>query len=441
MSRTTAPPLALSYRVRTLELPSARGEDGYVERIADQPLDRTTFHELKDVARHVGVTPAFKEIVDYFGTPPGHTPPGFRIDMSLEPEGLLQFDLRRDISYLSDGVKRPTNLLFSADSANPYEIEPVSDLVANLTCNPAIIYDLFINNPAANVGDKYRSRDEVMSEIGRILGPGSDISVELNDPFADIGAILEEAEHFREMLSPWRVVIKVPHMGPVNRDNVGQLLSGDKHLDRRFWEPPTEDAFRAHNLALTLHDHGFRVNFTLMFEPYQTQLALQAKPYFINSFIRHRLAQSRRMQGLLDAYAASGDKKLLLTLRDYLIANDYLATTDADYDLEEVRRLAEQVVTYRRIRTDEGADGLDSVRQNLRALRSANLPDTRLIVCSIEGPNNYPDIDRLLSSDEFADMSQRVVLTTEPAYLARFASTNQVISYQRRFMTAAHGQS
>lgn len=37
-------------------------------------------------------------------------------------------------------------------------------------------------------------------------------------------------------------------------------------------------------------------------------------------------------------------------------------------------------------------------------------------------------------------MSRRVVLTAEPRYLARFASANQIVGYQRRFMTAAQGQ-
>ena len=52
----------------------------------------------------------------------------------------------------------------------------------------------------------------------------------------------------------------------------------------------------------------------------------------------------------------------------------------------------------------------------------------------------YPDIDRLLATDEFADMTRRVMITAEPNYLARFTSANQVISYHRRFMTAAQGQ-
>src|SRR5665647_485954 len=183
------------------------------------------------------------------------------------------------------------------------------------------------------VGNRFKDRDEVMTEIGRVLGPGADISVELNNPFEkDLGKILEEAEHFREMLSRWRVVIKVPHTGPVNAENVGQLLTGNKRLDRRWSEPATEDAFRGHNLALMLHEHGFRVNYTLMFDPHQTQLALQARPYFINSFMRHRFIQTTRMATLLDGYAASNDPALLVALRDYMIQTDYLAGTDTDYD-------------------------------------------------------------------------------------------------------------
>ncbi len=34
-------------------------------------------------------------------------------------------------------------------------------------------------------------------------------------------------------------------------------------------------------------------------------------------------------------------------------------------------------------------------------------------------------------------LSDRLVITAEPGYLARFTSTNQVVSYQRRFMNAA----
>ncbi|RYV52962.1 transaldolase family protein [Pengzhenrongella frigida] len=441
-TRADVPVAQPTYRIRTLNLPPVVGHEAYVRRVLDQPLTYPTFLELSGVARHLGVTTELKDVVDYFATPAGHTPPGFRIAWAVQSGGLLEADLVRDLSYDVDGALRPTNLLFSADSANPYEIAPIAGLVANLTCNPGIIYDLFLKNPAANVGGVFKDRDEVMAEIGRILGPGCDISVELNNPFdPDFARIMDEVDKFREMLSRWRIVIKVPHTGPVNADNVGQLLSSDKHLDQRWWEPSTVDAFRGHNLALRLREQGIRVNFTLMFEPYQAQLALQARPYFINAFIRHRLMQSTRLADLLDDFAATEDPSVLASLRTYLIQQDYLARTDTDFDLTEARQMAEQIVAYRQVRSAAGVDGLDAVRHNLRVLRSANLPDTRLIVCSMEGPRNYPEIDRLLASDEFADMSRRLVLTAEPGYLARFTSTNQVVSYQRRFMTAAQGQS
>jgi hypothetical protein len=57
----------------------------------------------------------------------------------------------------------------------------------------------------------------------------------------------------------------------------------------------------------------------------------------------------------------------------------------------------------------------------------------------MEGDYNYPDIDDLLAEPEFLGMNDRVVITAEPNYIARFTSTNQVTSYQRRFMNAAKG--
>lgn len=50
---------------------------------------------------------------------------------------------------------------------------------------------------------------------------------------------------------------------------------------------------------------------------------------------------------------------------------------------------------------------------------------------------NYRDLDKLMTDPEFADVVDRLVITAEPEYLARFASANQVVSYQRRFMNAA----
>ncbi|HSN43404.1 MAG TPA: transaldolase, partial [Propionibacteriaceae bacterium] len=121
--------------------------------------------------------------------------------------------------------------------------------------------------------------------------------------------------------------------------------------------------------------------------------------------------------------------------------SDMLGADDGDYDLGKVRERAAWYVTYRHYRLPEGADGLDMARHSLRVLRNSHLPDTRLILCSMEGDSMYPDIDLMLAEPEFQDMTDRVVVTAEPRYLARFASASHVVSYQRRFMTAARGHS
>ena len=318
--------MVIKSSIRNLGFTPVSGEENYVERILDLPLEGREFKELAKAADYIGVTREFRKVIDYFKVPAGETPAGFEVELELSADRVLRANLKRNISYDKNGRKRPTNLLFSADSANPYEVAPVSGMLANLTCNPGIIYDLFINNPKANVGNKFKTRDEVMEEIGRILGPGCDISVELNDPFKKSDAeILEEAAKFKEMLSEYRVVIKVPHTGPVSRRNVDELLTGERRLSRRYDDVATEDAFRGHNLALMLHEHGYRVNFTLMFEPAQTALALQARPYFINSFIRHRLMQSQEIKKYLGIYQMTGEKKYLEELRAYMIGKDYFA--------------------------------------------------------------------------------------------------------------------
>ncbi len=416
-------------------------EEQYVKRVQDVEIPFSLYQQIRSIGKRLGVTKNFREIIDYFQVPPDETPPGFRIEFLLDRDGVIRADLVRDISYDKNGVKRPTRFLFSADSANPYEVAEIKGLIANLTCNPGIIYDLFINNPKANVGGKFKTRDEVMREIGNILGPGCDISVELNNPYEeDTSKLLEEAARFREILSPYRVVIKVPHTGPINVRNYHELLEGAKQFSLRYNEGSTKDFLRGHNLALLLREHGYRVNFTLMFEPYQTALALQAKPYFINSFIRHRQNQSLEIRKLLSLYQNTEDPSYLKTLRTFLVEKDYLPPKDREMDLLEVKKLAERILEYRQVKEEERYDGLDGVRYNLRLLRHANLPDTRLIICSMEGDYNYPDIDRLLTEPEFADMGDRILITAEPEYLARFTSSNLVISYQRRFLNAARGQ-
>ncbi len=430
----------INFTLRSLNLPAARGKEAMVNRVLDKMIGIEAYTVLKQASKYLSVTERFEDVIRTFAVPEGETPAGFRVECYLGDEGVLKADLVRDIGYDKDGMKRATKTIFSADSANPYEVAPVSALLGNLTCNPGIVYDLFINNPKANVGNKFKTLEEVITEIGNVLGSGCDISVELNNPFEkDFNKILDECEKFKEILSPYRIVIKVPHMGPVNGENVSELLTGDKRFGVRYDESPTEDALRSHNLALRLREHGYRINYTLMFEPYQTALALQAKPAFINTFVRHRLMQSEQMKNLLSFFGLTRDRKYLEELRAFMLKVDLLSKNETEKDLLAVKNYAEDLLAYRNFDNEQGRDGLDMARHNLRLLKQNNLPDTRLIICSMEGPNNYPDIDRMLTEPEFADVADRVVITAEPGYLARFTASSQVVSYQRRFMNAVAG--
>ena len=415
-------------------------DEDYVRRALGKNISFREYEFLSKAIRYIGVSPRFRQVIEYFKVPAGETPAGFRIEYNMRENQILEIDLVRDISYDKNGDKRATKFIFSADTANPYEVEPIKDLIGNLTCNPGIIYDLFINNPKVNIGQKFKNRNEVMSEIGKILGPGCDISVEVNNPFADFSQILEEAEEFKEMLSEHRVVIKVPHTGPVNKNNVNQLLEGDKKLSTRYNAASTADYLHGHNLALKLQEKGYRVNYTLMFEPWQTGMALQAKPYFINSFVRQRMGVTTYINGMLEAYEKTYDDRFLQTLRSFMMDWDFLSKEDGEADLRLVEKMARETIAYRKFNEKEGLDGMDGVRHNLRMLRHCNLKDTRLIICSIEGSRNYPELDKLMAEKEFEDMVDRIVITTEPNYLAQFTSAPQIITYQRRFMNAANGE-
>ena len=422
------------------EIQIVSNDEGYVRRALHQNISLEEYEFLLKRIRYIGVSDRFRDVIDLFKVPEGETPAGFKIEYNMKENQILEIDLVRNISYDKNGLKRPTKFIYSADTANPYEVEPIKHLIGNLTCNPGIIYDLFINNPQANVGHKFKTRNEVMSEIADILGPGCDISVEVNNPFADFEQILEEAEEFREMFSDYRMVLKIPHTGPVNAENVGELLAGVKKLSTRWNQAATKDYLYGHNLALKMKEHGFRVNYTLMFEPWQTGMALQAKPYFINSFVRQRFGVTTYINGLLNAYQTTYDDRFLQALRSFMIEWDFLSKNDQDVDLRLVEKVARETVEYRKINEREGFDGMDGVRHNLRMLRNSNLEDTRLIICSIEGSRMYPELDKLMTEDEFKDMTDRIVITTEPSYLAQNTSAPQIITYQRRFMNAANGE-
>ncbi len=377
-----------------------------------------------------------RAVVEEFRVPEDELPAGFRVVVRRTGDRHV-LDLVRDIGHDRNGRRRPTPLLFSVDSIDPHEVAPCAPFVANLTCNPGIVYDLFLNNPEANVGGEFETLDEVLRALADILGPGCDVSVELHNPFeSDLGKILEEVARYEEILTRHRLVVKVPHTGPVNAASVPELLEGSGRHQRRYNQGATADYLAGHALALELESRGYRVNFTLMFEPHQTPMALQARPYFINAFLRNRLAATSMFTGLMAAYEATGNAVFVTQMRDFMIANDYLAPADADMDRLDV---LEAVRTLLRLReAGRGPDdGLDNVRQSLRWLETSNLDDSRLILCSMDGESMYPDIVRMLAEPEFLPMHHRVLLTTDPAYLARWSSTPQVISYQRRFMKAA----
>lgn len=415
-------------------------DESYVLRLANHGIDSELYKELKEQVRFLGVTDNFKEVIDYFKVPEGETPAGFRVEYELEGDGLCRADLVRDISYDKNETKRPTKFLFSADTANPYEVQHIKNMIANLTCNPAIIYNNFINNPKANVDGKFKTRDEVMKELARILGPGVDVSVELNDPFGSSEEqILEEAAYFKEILSKHRVVIKVPHTASVNKDNVKELLTGDKKFYRAYNQGETKDRLRGHNLAIMLKEHGYRVNFTLMFDPFQTALALQVRPYFINSFVSARMTQSKHMTGLLKAFESTGDKAFMDMLKQFMLENDYIGANQADMDMLEVKNSAEALLKYRKYE-DKNSDGLDGFRHNLRQLSRLNNTDTRLIICNFQGCDIYQYADKVLMEEEFKDVIDRVVITASPEILSEYASSPLVIQYQRKFMNAAAGQ-
>lgn len=414
-------------------VPAAGQEEDY-DRVKNFPVDLEDFIRLKPLVKFIGVTKAFQEIVRFFHAGPGETPAGFRAEYELEPGGCLTVDLKRDIGYGKNSEKRPTGMLFSADCADPYKIRAFKSVLANVTTNPSIIYDRFINDEKANVGHRFTTREQVLRELADIVGPGVDISVELNHPFAEEKEVLEEAEKFKEILSPYRLVVKVPHLGPVTSENMGQLLDGTFPL--RFNCAATESAFRSHELAAMLADHGYRVNFTLMSEPHQTAMALQVKPSYINTFMRNRYHHSERIDNLLKCYKATEDETYLKNLRTYLIDSYYLSAGDTNMSLFEVKRMGEWLLKYRGWHDHRGEDGLDQARYSLRQLKHSNLPETRLIICSMDG-EMYSMVDQMLMEEEFADMADRVIISASPDYLAGFTSSPAVLEYNRSFIAAA----
>lgn len=406
-------------------------EQEMIKRIEGIEIPIEEYFYYKEFLGYVGITDEFRKVVKLFDTPEGQTPAGFRKEFVYSTDGMLQVNLVRDIAFGENGIRRPTNVLFSANTANPFEIATMKDFIANVTTNPSLIYSQFLNNPKANIGGQFKDSYEVLKELSELVGPGVDISVEITDPFAEEEKILEEIAKNEEVLTKYRLVVKVPHTGPLNKENINDYINGKYPA---LEEGRSVDYFRGHNLAYRLQEKGYRVNFTLMSDPHQTALALLAKPYFINAFVEKRTDQTRGLVDLLDKYNKSRDKQYYEQVLKYMKRVNLLGSEDQDADkaMEKARLL----VNYRHAYDHEGSDGLDSVRHSLRVLRLANLPDTRIIICNTKTDRMYYDIDKMLAEDEFADMKQKVVLTCEPEYFGRYTSSSTIYAYQRDFLTS-----
>ena len=401
------------------------------DRIKNIEISVSEFNQMKDLVKYVGVTEEFKNVIEAVDVEDGVTPAGFRQEMVLGADGCLQIDLKRDIAFMKNGVRRPTNVLYSANTANPFEVATMKDLIANLTTNPQIIYSGFLNNPKANAGGQFKDRFEVLAELKKLVGPGVDISCELNNPFAPEEEIWEEIAQMEEILSKYQLVVKVPHTGPINAQNVGSFLGGEYG---QYDKGEAKDFFYGHNLAYKIQDKGYRVNFTLMAEPHQTALALQAKPYFINAFVERRNSQTKELRSLLRNLDETKDAFYKEEIHDFMRKADMLASEDGD--MEAAVKKARFLVDYRSGDLSGKNDGLDSVRHSLRVLKNSNLPDTRLIVCNLKSQQMYVDLDRMLTEPEFDCMKQRVIVTCEPDYFAQFTASPTVYCYQRSFLSS-----
>lgn len=385
-----------------------------------------------DFVKAVGVTDEFKNVISTLKVEEGIIPAGFRPELVFSNDGALCVDLVRDIAFEKNGKRRPGNMLFAANTANPYEVATMKDFIAKITTNPSIIYSNFIKNPKANINNRFKTREEVMIELCKLAGPGVDISVELNNPFAPMDQIMEEISAFEEILTKYRLIVKVPHTGPLNNENVQAYLNGSFP---QVYTGDAQSAFYGHRLAYELHNKGYRVNFTLMSDPHQTALGLLAKPAYFNAFVQKRYDTTSKMAELIDKLDTFGDAEYREQLHAVMMKNDLLASDDTD--IIKAESYARQLLTYRNFDNAEGSDGLDSVRHSLRVLRKANLPETRLIICNTKTEKMYWDIDKVVTEPEFADMKQRVVFTAEPGYFAKFTGSQTIYNYQRSFLTAA----
>ena len=113
-------------------------DESYVRRALHLNIGLEEDKFLTERVKFISASDRFKDVIDLFKVPEGETPAGFEIKYNMKENQVLEIDLARNISYDKNGKKRPTKFIYSADTANPYEVEPIKNLIGNLTCNPGI---------------------------------------------------------------------------------------------------------------------------------------------------------------------------------------------------------------------------------------------------------------------------------------------------------------
>ena len=103
--------LGLHFPLTALGAGAAKGEEAYIERVKDLCLEPQLFSLLEGKVKYLAATPRFKDVIQTFAVPAGETPAGFRIESTLQEDGLLLIDLVRDISYDKNGVKPVSSTL------------------------------------------------------------------------------------------------------------------------------------------------------------------------------------------------------------------------------------------------------------------------------------------------------------------------------------------
>lgn len=116
--QTAERPTTLQLTLADLGLPARTGHEDDVHRVLDTPVERDLFEFLSGRAAGIDVSDELLRVVDYFKTPEGSTPAGFRRDLKLHGSTLV-VDLVRDIGCGENGRERPTKVLYSADSPTP----------------------------------------------------------------------------------------------------------------------------------------------------------------------------------------------------------------------------------------------------------------------------------------------------------------------------------